>query len=152
MCDAAGTGRVQAVHRSRVEWMDTDAAGHHHNTAIVRFVEAAEAALVARCGLDGYFGAAPRVRFEADYTARLWFGQQVTAVVFVERVGTSSLTLGFEVWGEPTGDHPRALAAKGRYVTVYLPPGHESSVPWPAAWRAALRGAAPRRASSVDDA
>lgn len=71
-------------------------------------------------------------------------------MVFVERVGTSSLTLGFEVWGEPTGLRPRALAASGRYVTVHLPAGHESSVPWPQEWSAALRG--PASGSSVDDA
>ncbi|GDY59901.1 hypothetical protein SVIO_105240 [Streptomyces violaceusniger] len=41
-----GTGGfARVVHRSRVEWSDTDASGHHHNTATVRFVEAAEEAL-----------------------------------------------------------------------------------------------------------
>jgi hypothetical protein len=91
-----GTGGIACViHRSRVEWADTDAAGHHHNTAIVRFVEAAEAAeafLVTRRGLSGYFGAAPRLRYEADFTAPLWFGQDVTTTLVVENIGTSSMT------------------------------------------------------------
>lgn len=47
-------GRARAVHRSRVEWMDTDAAGPRHNTAIMRHIEAAEAALTRACGITGY--------------------------------------------------------------------------------------------------
>ncbi len=86
-------GAVTAPRRAstapRVEWMDTDAAGHHHNTAITRWVESAEAALMRERGLAGYFGVAPRVRHEVDFEARLWFGQEVTATVVVERIGTS---------------------------------------------------------------
>jgi acyl-CoA thioester hydrolase len=93
---AKATGR----HTGRVEWMDTDAAGHHHNTAVNRFVESAEAALMRERGLPGYFGSAPRVHFEADYEARLWFGQGVSTTVVLERVGRSSMTFAFEVWGQ----------------------------------------------------
>nr|WP_303714410.1 transposase [Kutzneria buriramensis]WKX14273.1 transposase [Kutzneria buriramensis] len=39
-----------AVHRSRVEWVDTDAAGIYHNTTVVRYAEAAEAALMREHG------------------------------------------------------------------------------------------------------
>ena len=131
---------AQAVgsYAGRVEWMDTDAAGHHHNTAIVRFVEAAEAALMRERGLAGYFGTAPRVRFEADFESRLWFGQEVAATVALERVGASSMTFSFEVWGEEFEGRPRARAAVGRFVTVHVPSGSDSSQPWPAAWVSAL--------------
>lgn len=47
------------VHRTRVEWVDTDAAGIYHNTAVVRFVESAEAALMRERGLHDYFPKAP---------------------------------------------------------------------------------------------
>lgn len=117
------------VHRSRVEWMDTDAAGHHHNTAVVRYVEAAEAELMRSLGITGYFGAAPRVRYEADFGAPLWFGQEVTTELTVERIGTASLTLRFEVRTED--GRP---AASGRYVAVHVPRGERTSAPWPAAW------------------
>ncbi|WP_308129788.1 acyl-CoA thioesterase [Kitasatospora aureofaciens] len=123
-----GTGLARAVHRCRVEWMDTDAAGHHHNTAVVRYVEAAEAALMRAYGVTGYFGAAPRVRYEADFSAPLWFGQEVTTVLAVERIGTSSVTFRFEVWGDGQ------LAASGRYVAVHVPAGLRASAPWPEAW------------------
>ena len=132
------TAIAQAVYRGRVEWRDTDAAGHHHNSAIVRFVEAAEAELMRQRGLTGYFGASPRVRYEADFTSTLWFDQEVTATVVLERVGTSSLSFRFEVWGEQTAQLPRRLAARGRYVVAHVPRGAQSSAPWPEEWRAAL--------------
>ena len=134
-----GTGRARAVHRCRVEWMDTDAAGHHHNSAIVRYVEAAEATLMRECGVAGYFGAAPRVRYEVDFTSRLWFQQEVTTVLVVDRIGTASLSFRFEVWGEETDDHPRSLAASGSYVTAHVAAGRHASEPWPDAWVTAWR-------------
>lgn len=131
---------VQASATSRVEWVDTDAAGHHHNTAIVRFVEAAEAELARRHGLTGYFGAAPRVHHSVDYESRLFFGQVVTAVVTVERIGTSSMTFAFEVWGEAFEQRPRQRAARGRFVVAHVPGPGGGAEPWPADWVRRLGG------------
>lgn len=132
---ADGPVVAAAVHRGRVEWMDTDAGGHHHNTSVNRFVEAAEASLMRERGLPDYFGTAPRVRYEVDFCSPLWFGQEVTAALVLERVGTSSLTFRFEVWGEKDREHPRALAARGRYITVHVPRGTRQSAPLPQEWR-----------------
>lgn len=139
----AGTEPLQpqGTFCGRVEWMDTDAAGHHHNTAVVRFVESAEAALMRERGLPDYFGTAPRVRYEVDFGARLYFGQEVTAVVTLERLGTASATFSFELWGEEWEQRPRVLAATGRFVTVHVPNGNEASAPWPPQWRSALGAA-----------
>ena len=126
------------VHTARVEWMDTDAAGHHHNTAVTRWVESAEAALMRERGLRRYFGSAPRVRHEVDFESRLWFGQEVTATVVLERIGTSSMQFAYEVWGGEFEGLPAARAAHGRYVTVYVPEGADSGCPWPQEWRDAL--------------
>ena len=52
---------AMATIRRRVEWGDTDASGHHHNSAMLRRVEAREAVLFHDLGLDGYFPSAPRV-------------------------------------------------------------------------------------------
>lgn len=120
--------------------MDTDAAGHHHNTAITRYVESAEAALMRACGLTGYFGAAPRVRHEVDYEARLYFGQPVTTRLSVARIGRSSLTFAYEVWAEPFEGRRRQRAARGSFVTVHVPHGAAGAEPWPDAWVAALSG------------
>ena len=139
---AAADGPViaRAVYRGRVEWMDTDAGGHHHNTAVIRFVEAAEAGLMRERGLPEYFGSAPRVRYEVEFPSPLWFDQEVTATVVLERIGTSSMTYRFEVWGEAGEKSPRSLAAHGRYVTVHVPKGSHDrhSEPWPECWRKRL--------------
>jgi acyl-CoA thioester hydrolase len=126
------------VHTGRVEWMDTDAAGHHHNTAVMRWVESAEAALMRERGMLGYFGSAPRVHHEVDFEARLWFGQVVTATVVLERIGTTSMAFGYEVWGGEFEGRPSTRAARGRFVTVHVPEGADSAQPWPQEWRDAL--------------
>ena len=138
--ETAGEGPVvaRAVYRGRVEWMDTDASGHYHNSSIIRFVEAAEATLMRERDLPEYFGISPRVHYEVDYPAKLWFGQEVTTTLVLERIGTSSLTFRFEVWGEADEKNPRALAARGRFVTAYVPQGSRHSEPWPEDWRRRL--------------
>ncbi len=69
-----------------VEWFDTDAAGHQHHSCIVRFVEAAEAALLREHDLAWLFGETPRVRHEINYRSRLWFGETVTVTLKVVRL------------------------------------------------------------------
>ena len=136
--------RAVGVVRTRVEWIDTDASGIYHNSTVTRFVEAAEARLMAERGLDGYFPASPRVRYEADFEAPLFFGQEVTATVTLARIGASSMTWEFEVWGEELAGRPRVRAARGSYVTVHVGAGHDPvaggsrSRPWPKEWVAAL--------------
>lgn len=142
MSDAVGP---RGVHTTRVEWIDTDAAGIYHNAAVARFVEAAEATLMRERGLHGYFARAPRVRYEVEFEAPLHFGQQVTATVELERVGRSSMSFRFEVWGEAEAARPRVRAAHGSYVTVHVGSGHDvdggaRSAPWPADWVATLGG------------
>jgi acyl-CoA thioester hydrolase len=141
--------KASGAFRTRVEWIDTDASGIYHNSTVTRFVEAAEAALVRERGLDGYFASAPRVRYEVDFLTPLFFGQEATTTVSLARIGTSSMTWDFEVWGEAFEERPRTLAARGRYVTVHMgtgnvaatsPDGARSSLPWPAEWLAALTG------------
>ncbi|MEW9515455.1 acyl-CoA thioesterase [Streptomyces tubercidicus] len=129
------------VHRTRIEWIDTDAAGIYHNSTVVRFVEAAEASLMNELGLHGYFPVAPRVHYEVDFDAPLLFGQEVSTVVELVQIGTSSMTFAFEVWGEEFRGHPRGRAARGRYVTAHIGRDHVSgavSTPWPPEWVAAL--------------
>ena len=124
-----------------VDWCDTDAAGHYHHSAVIRWVEAAEDDLHTGLGLPGLFGSLPRVRYEVDYLDRLWFRDEVVTSLWVEHVGGSSLVYGFEVVG------PRGPAARGRMVCVNVGsrsgqgPGEGEgppSVPWPEEVRAAL--------------
>lgn len=143
------SSRPCGVFRTRVEWIDTDASGIYHNSTVTRFVEAAEATLMRERGLGGYFGSAPRVRYEADFLAPLFFGQEATATVSLQSIGTSSMTWEFEVWGEEFEGRCRTRAARGRYVTVHMGTGQVAataadgsrrSLPWPPEWVAALTG------------
>nr|WP_267884024.1 thioesterase family protein [Streptomyces sp. NRRL WC-3742] len=122
----------------RVEWSDTDAAGHYHFSAVQRWAEAAEAALLRRLGLAELFGRIPRVHFEADYRERLWFGDVVRTELRVVRVGGSSLHYAFEVHG------PGGLAAAGRMSVVHAVPHGKGSEPWPEPVRRALAEAGPQ--------
>jgi acyl-CoA thioester hydrolase len=147
---------ARSTYRARVEWMDTDAAGIHHNTAVIRYVESAEAALVRELGLDEYFATAPRVHWEIDYESALRFGQEVEVNIEVAQLGTSSMTLGFEIWGEPFGKRLRARVARGRYVVVHVSGsyghGDARSEPWPPLWVQALSGEARGPVDNVDTA
>lgn len=115
----------------KVEWIDTDAAGHQHNSAIMRWVESCEAELFRTLELPGYFLLAPRVQHVINYRDKLWFGQQVAITVTVSRIGRSSLTFTFEVVGGTYGDHVGGLAAYGSFTTAHVPVGATKSTPWP---------------------
>jgi len=43
----------------RVEWQDTDAAGHYHHSTVIRWVEAAEAVLAWTGATTGSCGSEP---------------------------------------------------------------------------------------------
>jgi acyl-CoA thioester hydrolase len=129
------------VHRTRLQWIDTDAAGIYHNSTVVRFVEAAEAALMDGLGLHGYFPVAPRVHYTVDFEAPLFFGQDVRAVVELVGIGTTSMTFSFEVWGEEFRGRPPRRAAHGRFVSAHIDREQAdgaASTPWPTEWIAAL--------------
>lgn len=115
-----------------VEWSDTDASGHQHNTAIVRWIEAAEADLLRRKGLSWLFGRTPRVRHELSYRGRLWFGDPIEIRIWVARLGRTSLTFGFEITG------PRGVAADGLMVVAHAEPDAPTATPWPDDVRALL--------------
>lgn len=158
---AAGCPEAQVPHlpsvvvERRVEWTDTDAAGHYHHSTVIRWVEAAEAVLLRRLGLSHLFGSTPRVHFEADYRARLWFGEAVRTELRVTKVGTSSLHYAFTVRGEPgpagpdgtdggdgTGGPDDAVAATGRMVIAHSAARATGTTPWPAEVREVLTKAA----------
>lgn len=129
--ERVGAARARVV-RS-VDWTDTDAAGHYHHSSVIRWVEAAENDLHERLGLLDLFGSVPRVRYEVDYLDRLWFRDEVTTELWVEKVGSTSLTYAFEVTG------PRGPAARGRMVCVNIG-GRSGDVPS----RAGVGGDEPR--------
>lgn len=118
-----------------VDWQDTDAGGHYHHSTVIRWVEAAEAELHATLGLGELFGVVPRVHYEVDYSARLWFRDQVAITLSVGAVGRSSLRYDFEVRRGPD------LAATGSMTAVQIDQSTGQTVPWPESTRALLTGA-----------
>jgi acyl-CoA thioester hydrolase len=136
---ASGSDRRPAAisHQVRVQWSDTDASGHYHHSSILRWVEIAEAALYRSLGIDGIFGVVPRVRYAVDYLTPLWFGDEATVRIWVERLGDRSLELRFEVVG-PTG----SAVARGQQVVVHVSQAGGASASWPADWREQLAPAA----------
>jgi len=117
-----------------VEWPDTDAAGHYHHSTVIRWVEAAEAELHQQLGLLDLFGAVPRVHYEVDYAARLWFRDPVSIELAVAEVGRTSLRYEFTV---TSGDR---TAARGAMVCVNADPAGEGAAEWPDDVRMALLG------------
>jgi acyl-CoA thioester hydrolase len=113
----------------RVEWPDTDAAGHYHHSTALRWAEAAEAELYDRHGVVDLFGVVPRVRLEVNHRARLWFRDEVEISLRVARLGTTSITHEFAVrrGGE--------LAVDGVLVGVHIDPAAGKATPWPEAVR-----------------
>ncbi|MEU0300445.1 acyl-CoA thioesterase [Streptomyces sp. NPDC006175] len=143
MTSSSRVPKAVGVHRTRIEWIDTDAAGIYHNSTVIRFVEAAEARLMDERGLHGYFPAAPRVHYEVDFEAPLRFGQKTRTTVELTAIGTTSMTFRFDVWGEEFQGRPAHRAAHGRYVTAHIdraPSGEAAGRPWPPEWIAALQG------------
>lgn len=111
----------------RVNWVDTDASGRIHYTAALRYFEIAEHGLMRRLfarlaepGATGVaaasFGAGfglPRVHVEADYKLALRYPDEFTCSARIEKVGTSSVTYGYEI-RNPAGE----LCISGRIVAV----------------------------------
>jgi acyl-CoA thioester hydrolase len=86
------------IHR-KVEWADTDASGHWHNTAVIRLCEMAESALLATLDLDDLFYShgVPRVRMVAEFKGSARFGDVVDIHCMVTEVGRSRIVFAHEV-------------------------------------------------------
>jgi YbgC/YbaW family acyl-CoA thioester hydrolase len=116
------TDRASIVVQRRIEWPDTDASGHWHNTAAFRFVEVAETALLEKLGiLQAIYGRLPRVQIEAEFKRLLSFRDIVDLHLSVARVGNSSVTYAFEI--RKAGD----LYARAKVVAVLLDESGQST-------------------------
>jgi len=124
---------------SRVRFVDTDASGRIHYTALFRFFEAAEFEFMRSIGHPyGRLDPAqviryPRVHVEADFKAALRCDDDITTQVAVERVGGASYTLAFTVLFDG------AEAASGRITVVCMHCGTGKSHPLPGDLAASLR-------------
>lgn len=103
------------VHVHRVRFDEVDAAGIVYFARFFTWCHDTMEAMLA--GVDGgYVGLVterrlgfPAVHVEADYAAPLRFGDAVSIAATVERLGTSSITLRFDLTSATDGDHVATL-------------------------------------------
>ena len=101
--------------RFRVAWVDTDTGGRIHFTAAFRWAEVTETSLYRRLGLlRGELADYPRRHVEADYHRVLVFEDEVEVRLWVERLGTTSITYRWEI----SKDAERAIDGTHTVVRV----------------------------------
>lgn len=126
-----GPARI-TVHR-HVEWADTDAAGHHHFSAPLRWVEQAESLLYDRLGIVEFIAALiPRVHFDIDYFSVLKYRDRYELTLAVDRLGRSSLAYRFEIKSDSQ------MVAEGSLVVVFTGLSDRKPRPWPEEVRSIL--------------
>lgn len=103
----------------RVEFRDTDAAGIVHFSAFFFWMESAEHELLRSAGVpvvdrqaNGVDASWPRVSVSCDYVSAVRFGDELSVVAAVAKIGRTSVTYAF------TFEHEGRLVAKGRVVAV----------------------------------
>jgi acyl-CoA thioester hydrolase len=125
-----------------VEFSDTDMAGIVHFSAFFRYMESAEHALLRSLGFSVYADVGgevvtfPRVAASCQYHSPARCEQTLDVEVTVRRVGTKSVTYGFEF------SHDGRAVATGEVTGVCcrLPHGGAPiSIPIPDAFAAKLR-------------
>jgi YbgC/YbaW family acyl-CoA thioester hydrolase len=125
----------------RVAFVDVDSSQRIHFTAMFRYFEVAEHALMRAIGMP-YAGVLleyrfPRVHLDCDLRAAVVYDDELDVEACVQRVGTSSWTVRFEARKAPDG----MLAAKGHMTIVAMDPETERATPLPEALRRALTDA-----------
>lgn len=104
-----------------VRWSDIDLFGHVNNAAFLRFLDDARFTAFPSMGVDSAGRITDRVlvvvKHEIDYQAAIPFTADPVAVeVWVTRIGSSSVDLGYEV-SSTSGDRTY-LVARSRMVQV----------------------------------
>jgi len=116
-----------------VRWVETDASGRIHNTAPVRWAEAAEHALYARDMPDLPATRLPRRQIAATYHRPLAFRDSYEVALTVESVGRTSVTYTWTVVS--AGE----ICVEGSHVVIHV--GNDGRpAPWPEQFRSVLTG------------
>lgn len=120
--------------RRRLEWVETDASGGWHNSAVWRFAEWAEAELHRDLGISHLtFGYTPRRRVEAEFLGQVRFDDVIDVELVVAEVGRTSATYAVTLAVDGR------TVATARMVVVFID-AEGRAAPWPEPVAAALRG------------
>ena len=121
----------------RVRWVDTDASGRIHYTAAFRYFETAEWELMRQAGFPlsdhRKISGLPRVNVSATFHAPLYVDEPIAVKVWVERIGTTSITFAGEIYRE------EERCVSGAITAVFVDHS-ERPQPIPDAIREALTG------------
>ena len=135
MTDVKSSGRV---HRAEVQmrFADTDALGHINNGSFVIYAE------TGRLEFLKVLGSAVRslilAHLTVDFRKQVRFGEPIAVETWVERVGTTSVTMRQAVLASG------GVAAEVRSVVVYFDYDAQRPQPWSPELRAALEEYVPR--------
>ena len=102
---------------TRIRFIDTDASGRIHYTAMFRYFESAEIEFMRTLGISYSGGgdyAFPRAHVDCDFMLAIKHDDLVEIEVSLRKLGRSSMRLEFQTY---MGD---ALAAKGAVVIVCM--------------------------------
>jgi len=120
---------------TRIRYIDTDASGRIHYTAMFRYFESAEIELMRTVGVT-YSGrsqyAFPRVHVECDFRLALVHDDEIEIEVFLTKLGRSSARFDFRTL--KAGE----LAAHGAVVIVCMDRASQRAIPIPEDVRARL--------------
>ena len=129
MTDTHRTGRVHTAD-IQMRFADTDALGHINNGSFIIYAE------TGRLEFLKVLGSAVRslilAHLSIDFRRQVRFGEPIAVETWVERVGSTSVTL------LQTVRASAAVAAEVRSVVVYFDYGVQRSQPWTPELRAAL--------------
>ncbi|HZC05902.1 MAG TPA: thioesterase family protein [Ktedonobacterales bacterium] len=133
----------RATVRIRVPFVDVDSSDRIHYTAVMRYWEVAEHALMRGLGLPYATAlrevAFPRVHVSADFKGGILFDDELEVEARIERVGATSWTVAFAARRADMGADAPTLA-QGRMTIVAMDPATERAMPLPAELRRALIG------------
>jgi acyl-CoA thioester hydrolase len=124
-------GRVLLATRIDVRWGDMDAYGHVNNATYATYVE--EARIRWFSSLPGPWrtpSGEPVIAAQTiNYRRQLEWPAALRVALVAERVGNSSLTIGFRIAAEAD---PDTVYADGNSVLVWVDPASGRSIPLPA--------------------
>ena len=112
---------------TRIRFIDTDASGRIHYTAMFRYFESAEIEWMRSRGIvygGGEF-TFPRVHVECDFNLALRHDDPIAIEVFLTKLGRSSARLEFRTWKNDE------IAATGAVVIVCMSRATQRAIPIP---------------------
>ncbi len=122
--------------QTRIRFIDTDASGRIHYTAMFRYFESAEIEFMRSLGLvylENEF-TFPRVHVECDFKLAMYHDDLIDIEVCLTKLGRSSARLEFRAL------KAGAVAATGVIVVACMDRENERSIPIPDALRRSLEG------------